>query len=213
MDARREAQVRRDIEQLAREGLDWVTLASEASDLIATVVAFDRSCWHTVDPGTVLFTGSVNRDIGCSGAWLAEHEYVIEDVNKWSFLARSGRRAGATGLATHGDLSRSARHRSQEAFGIGDELRGSFVKGGDYWGAAGFLRNQGRDHFSENDVAFLAALSETLADGVRRALVARVMDADVVETGDSPGIVLFDGEGQPEMILLVSKAGLMNGEP
>ena len=43
--------------------------------------------------------------------------------------------------------------------------------------------------------------------------MARVMDADVVETGDSPGIVLFDGEGQPEMILLVSKAGLMNGEP
>lgn len=200
MDDRRRTQVRRDIESLSREGHDWVTLAREASDLVGAVVPFDRSCWHTVDPGTVLFTGSVNREIGCSGAWLAEHEYVIEDVNKWSFLARSGRRAGSTGLATHGDLSRSARHRSQEAFGIGDELRGSFVKDGDYWGAAGFLRNDDRDLFSEEDVGFLASLSDTLADGMRRALVAQVMETDVVAPGESPGIVLFDGDGQPEMI-------------
>ena len=62
---------------------------------------------------------------------------MIEDVNKWWFLARSGRLAGATSLATHGDLSRSARHRSHEAYGIGDELRGSFVGDGAYWGAAG----------------------------------------------------------------------------
>ena len=200
VDARRGPRVRKDLEHLSREGLDWVSLAREATDLIATVVPFDRSCWHTVDPGTVLFTGSVNRDIGCSGTWLAEHEYVIEDVNKWSFLARSGRRAGATGLATHGDLSRSARHRSQEGFGIGDELRGSFVKDGDYWGAAGFLRNDDRGHFSEADVTFLASLSDTLADGVRRALVAQVMETDVVSAGEGPGVVLFDGDGQPEMI-------------
>jgi len=202
VDTRHEAQVRNDIERLVSDGLDWVTLAREASDLIGTVVQFDRSCWHTVDPGTVLFTGSVNRDIGCSGAWLAEYEYeyVVEDVNKWSFLARSGRRAGATGLATHGDLSRCARYRSQAGFGIGDELRGSFVKGGDYWGAAGFLRNEDRAHFTEDDVAFLASLSSTLGDGVRRALVAQVLDVDVVAPDDSPGIVVFDGDGQPETI-------------
>ena len=192
--------MRNDLEHLVLEGLDWVGLAKAASDLIATVVPFDRSCWHTVDPGTVLFTGSVNRDVACSGTWLAEHEYVIEDVNKWSFLARSGRLAGATGLATHGDLSRSARHRSQAGFGIGDELRGSFVKDGDYWGAAGFLRNDDRDPFTEGDVAFLASLSHTLAGGMRRALVAQAMAADVVAPGDSPGIVLFDGDGLPEMI-------------
>ena len=62
-------------------------------------------------PGTILFTGSVNRNVGCSGSWLAHHEYVVEDVNKWSFLAHSGRIAGATSIDTHGDLSRSTRHR------------------------------------------------------------------------------------------------------
>ena len=84
-------------------GLDWVSFATTATEVIRRVVPFDRSCWHTVDPGTVLFTGSLNQNVGCSGTWLAEHEYVVEDVNKWWFLARSGRLAGATSLATHGD--------------------------------------------------------------------------------------------------------------
>jgi DNA-binding CsgD family transcriptional regulator len=146
-----------------------------------------------------LFTGSVNQNVGCSGPWLAEHEFVIEDVNKWSFLARSGRRAGATGLATHGDLSRSARHRSQEGYGIGDELRGSFVVDGTYWGAAGFLRDQGEPWFSEEDVRFLASLSEPIAEGFRRALLnasAAVDDNPI----DGPGVVVFDEHGNAESI-------------
>jgi hypothetical protein len=137
--------VRDELATLARSGLDRVSFVSAASDAVGRVVPYDRSCWHAVDPGTVLFTGSINRNVGCSGSWLAEHEYVVEDVNKWWFLARSGRRAGATSLATHGDMSRSARHRSHEAYGIGDELRISFVADdGTYWGAAGFLRDEDR---------------------------------------------------------------------
>jgi hypothetical protein len=110
-----------------------VSFASEVTDTVEKVIPFDRCNWHTADPGTVLFTESVNRDVGCSGTCLAEHEYAIEDVNKWWFLARSGHRAGATSLATHGDRSPSAHHRSQESYGIGDELRGSIVAGDTYW--------------------------------------------------------------------------------
>src|SRR5437773_12548466 len=122
-------------------------------------------------PGTVLLTGSVNRGVDCSGFWLAEHEYVIEDVNKWAFLAHSGRIAGATSLATHGDLSRSARHRSHQSLGIGDELRVSFVIGGTYWAAAGLLRDAGERWFTEDDAHLLASLSEPIARGFRRALL------------------------------------------
>jgi DNA-binding CsgD family transcriptional regulator len=200
VDANRARRSRDEIARLARAGLDWVTFGSEASDAISSVVPFDRCCWHTVDPGTVLFTGSVNRDVRCSGSWLAEHEYVIEDVNKWWFLARSGRHAGATSLATHGDLSRSARHRSHEAHGIGDELRGSFVADGNYWGAAGFLRDADRPWFSEDDVRFLAALSGAIAAGLRAGLVNRAVETDVVVAADGPGVVVFDERGQPEFI-------------
>jgi DNA-binding CsgD family transcriptional regulator len=120
-------------------------------------------------------------------------------VNKWWFLARSGRRAGATSLATHGDLSRSARHRSHETYGIGDELRASFVADGTYWGAAGFLRDSDRPWFTEADVAVVAALSDGIAGALRRALVAAVV-AEVVPADQVPGVVVFDEHGAAESV-------------
>lgn len=190
---------REQIGRLARAGLDWVTFSTEATEVLRRAVPFDRSCWHTVDPGTVLFTGSLNQNVGCSGSWLAEHEYVVEDVNKWWFLARSGRLAGASSIATHGDLSRSARHCSAEAVGLGDELRGSFLAHGNYWAAAGFIRDIDRPWFTEDDVQLLRALSEPIAEGFRRALlVGAVADDEPVD--DGPGVVVFDDRGRVESI-------------
>jgi DNA-binding CsgD family transcriptional regulator len=147
----------------------------------------------------VLLTGSLNQNIGCSGFWLAEHEYVLDDVNKWSFLARSGKVAGATSLATRGDLSRSARHRSVEAQGIADELRGSFSVDGTYWAAAGFLRDDGEPWFTDEDVRFLALLSEPIAVAFRRALLAAAGTTEHPRD-DGPGVVVFDERGNPESI-------------
>lgn len=187
---------RRELAELADAGLDWVSLAQATSETLAGIVPFDRSCWHTVDPGTVLFTGSLNQHIGCSGSWLATYEYLVEDVNKWWFLARSGRIAGATSLATHGDLSRSARHRSHQSLGIGDELRVSFVIGGTYWAAAGLLREASEPWFTEDDVRLLASLSEPIAHGFRRALLVTAPGAPGTAAHD-PGVIVFDGDGNP----------------
>jgi DNA-binding CsgD family transcriptional regulator len=190
---------RAEVTRLAQQGMDWVSFATQATAAVGKVLGFERSCWHTVDPGTILFTGSLNQNISCSGSWLADHEYVIEDVNKWWFLARSGRRAGATSLATHGDLSRSARHRSHASFGLGDELRVSFVCGGIYWGAAAFLRDRGEPWFTEDDVRLVSTLCEPLADGFRRALVATSVVAGQ-DSDDAPGVVIFDERGRAESI-------------
>ena len=200
MDGDRLRRTADEIGDLAAGWLDWVSLAGELSETIGRVVPFDRCCWHTVDPGTVLFTGSVNRGVACSGSWLAHHEYVVEDVNKWWFLAHSGRRAGATSIATHGDPTRSARHRSHVSFGIGDELRASFVADGTYWAAAGFLRDRDRPWFTEEEVRFLAAVSEAVADGFRRALLHAAVAAGVVPAADGPGVVVFDEHGSSELI-------------
>lgn len=199
MSGDRRRRVRDEIVRLARSGLDWVAFSTETAEVLRRVIPFSRSCWHTVDPGTVLFTGSLNQNVGCSGSYLAHYEYVVEDVNKWQFLARSGRRAGATSLATYGDLSRSARHRTQEAYGIGDELRVAFVADGTYWAAAGLLRDQDEPWFSEDDVALTASLCEPIAEGFRRAMVARsVAAAQRTEAG--PGVVVFDEHGRAESI-------------
>lgn len=198
MDGAQARRARNDIRRLAAEGLDWVTFSTRVSEIIRRVIPFDRACWHTVDPGTVLFTGTLSQNVACSGAWLAEHEFVIDDVNKWWFLARSGRHAGATSLATHGQISRSPRHRSHRGFGIGDELRGSFVSDGTYWGAVGLLRNEEEPWYTEDDVRFVASLSEPLAEGFRRALLAGWTVVDVLPYG--PGVIVFDSDGRLESI-------------
>lgn len=199
---------------LARDGLGWTDYVAAADQLLGGAIDFDRSCWHTVDPGTVLLTSSVNRAVVCSGSWLAEHEYVDDDVNKWGFLARSGQLAGATSQATDGDLMRSARHRSQRDFGIGDELRGSMVDGDGYWAAVGLLRDRGGAWFTEEDVALLARLSAVIAAGARRALVSTIA-AEAMVDPVGPGVVTFDAEGHVESLTPAAERwiGLMTEDP
>jgi DNA-binding CsgD family transcriptional regulator len=128
-------------------------------------------------------------------------KYVIEDVNKWSFLARSGRIAGATSIDTHGELPRSTRHRSQEAFGFGDELRVSFVVDGIYWGAAAFLRRADEPWFTEAEVQKLITVAPSIGVGLRRALLAQPISPDAASPVDyGPGVVVFDEHGEPESI-------------
>ena len=199
MNRERLRRARREITGLADARLDWISFAQATSEVLAGIVPFDRNCWHTVDPATVLFTGNLNQGIACSGTWLATYEYLVDDVNKWWFLARSGRIAGATSLATHGDLSRSARHRSHETYGIGDELRVSFVIGGTYWAAGGLLRDADQRWFTEDDVRCLASLSEPIAAGFRRALLVTAPGA-IDSPADGPGVIVLDGDGNPESL-------------
>lgn len=57
----------------------------------------------------------------------------------------------------------------------GDELRASFVLDGTYWGAAGFLREEGDPPFTGRDVGVLTSLADVTGELLRRAtlVVAR----------------------------------------
>lgn len=195
-------QVIRQVERLASEGLDWVRFATQVGDALRGVVPYARTCWHPVDPGTYLFTGSVGHNMVCSGAWLAEHEYVIDDVNKWHDLARSECPAASLDAATGGDLICSARVRSSADYGmpVGDELRVAFVRMGTYWGAAGFIRDPGTAPFDADEVALLASLSPIIADGFRRALLAPVEGGEPARFEDLAGVIVLDARGDAESI-------------
>jgi hypothetical protein len=191
---------RREIAAAAQQGLDWLSFAARVNDAVSRVVPFDRACWHSVDPGTFLFTGLLGHNMVCSGPWLAEHEYVLDDVNKWVDLARSGQRAAALSEATHGKVTASARVQSSIEFGmpVADELRASFVADGTYWAAAGLLRDEG-PWFDEGEVRLLASLSGVIAEGFRRAVL--VSDVEHSNGDDSaPGVVVLDGHGELESI-------------
>ncbi len=189
---------RREIAAAAQEGLDWLSYAAAVNDTLSRVVGFDRACWHPVDPGTYLFTGLLGRHMVCSGAWLAEHEYVIDDVNKWIDLARSGQRARALSEATQGTLTASARVRSSMELGmpVADELRVAFVANGTYWAAAGFLRDDGA-WFDQSEVGLVAAVSSAIAEGFRRA----VLVSDIDRSDDAaPGVIVLDADGAVDSI-------------
>lgn len=185
---------RDEISRVSGRGLDWVSFSAGVDHTVQRLFQFDACCWHTVDPGTILFTGSANRNIACSGSWLAHYEYEVEDVNKWAFLAHSGRIAGATSIDTHGKPHSSARFRSHESIGIEDELRVSLVDDGIYWGAAGFLREAGRPPFTAADVSTLAALAAPLAAGLRRAMITQPAPGSS-SPNCGPGVVVFDASG------------------
>jgi hypothetical protein len=191
---------RREIGVAAREGRDWLGFAAGVNDAVSRVLPFDRACWHSVDPGTCLFTGLLGRNMVCSGAWLAEHEYVLDDLNKWVDLARSDQPAAALSETTSGKLAASARVRSSIELGmpVGDELRVAFVADGTYWAAAGFLRDEG-PWFNEDEVRFVAAVSSAIAEGFRRAvLVSNVEHTPGDDT--APGVIVLDRHGEVESI-------------
>lgn len=200
MDRQRRQRTKREIISLCHSGLDYVTLFREASVRLAAAVPFDGTCWHTLDPATLLFTSAWSQNLprGPGVAMqLASHEYEIDDVIKWSYLAGRDWPVGVLRHATHGCPELSPRFRELlRPHGISDELRASFVSGRTGWGALGLYRDHRRHGFDEDEAALVAEVSGHLADGVRRALLLDSAAASTEELG--PGLIVLDQANEVE---------------
>src|ERR687898_1637910 len=84
------ARTLREIERLCHAGLNSQTLRLEAISRLRKVIPVDGFFWATVDPATLLFTGSVVDAIQekATPAFLA-NEFLLDDVNKFVDLARA----------------------------------------------------------------------------------------------------------------------------
>ncbi|MCA1668179.1 MAG: helix-turn-helix transcriptional regulator [Thermomicrobia bacterium] len=182
--------VRQDIIVLSHQGLDWATLALRAGSLLRSVVPFEHACWHSVDPGTHLLTGAVKEHLADDPRHV-RYEFSVEDVNKFSFLARSPCPVGLLSQATHGHSAQSPRFRDLlQPIGIAWELRACFVAGGTPWGACGIYRTPDQPDFAAREAAFVADVSRLLAEGFRRAML---LGGDTAEpTPDGPGVIILD---------------------
>jgi DNA-binding CsgD family transcriptional regulator len=194
MTAATASDVRGDIRRLCHSGLDWVTLSERAGELIRRVVPHERVCWHPTDPATFLVTGSYVENLFGDGlpplSWC---EYAVDDVNKWAFLARTPWPVGILSRAARGHREQSPRFRELlRPQGIGWELRASFVADSACWGTVGIYRDRGEPDFSDEEAAFLAGISSTLAEGFRRALLISSITTE--ENPDGPGLLLLDEE-------------------
>jgi DNA-binding CsgD family transcriptional regulator len=190
MKAERARWARREITALSHSGLDWSTLSLRAGTVLRSVVPFERACWHSMDPMTQLLTGAVKENLADDPRNI-RYEFSVEDVNKFSFLARSASPVGVLSEATHGHLTQSPRYRDLLLpTGIGWEMRAAFVAGGAPWGVCGIYRNPDQPDFEPREAAFVADISRILAEGFRRS--ALLAGGTVDETPDGPGLVILD---------------------
>ena len=167
----------------------------ETMRAVSRHIAFDRICWHTVDPATLLFTSATQENLGHEPR-LPTYEYAIADVNKWTHLAHQPKPVGVLGEATHGHPEQSPRFRDLLApRGIKHEMRASFVSDNQCWGYLGLYRDRGRSDFSDDDVAFMLEIDGQIADGMRRALLIGAVTSPTRDA-PTPGVVLVDSNGQ-----------------
>jgi DNA-binding CsgD family transcriptional regulator len=182
--------VRRGLDSLARSGLEWHAFVAGAVELLAAAVPYDAACIGPVDPDTGLLTGSVKRNLGDEmDAEFLRHEYVTDEVNLFSALARRERPVGILADDTGGDPERSSRHRDVFVphWALDHEMRAAALVDGTPWAAVALYRSGATGGFSPAEADFLGRVSRTIALGVRAGLVTAVASRPDAEPGAGPG--------------------------
>jgi DNA-binding CsgD family transcriptional regulator len=179
------------IASLCAQPSDLVSLWREATEVLVTAVPhWGTPCWYTLDPASLLMTSHFHDGLEeFPREWLAS-EYYDEDVNQLVDVVQSPSGISTLYEATSGRPSSSPRwHRNMTMGGDQELIARLRARSGQVWGALGLYRAPGEPTFTEQEKAFIAATSATLADGVRCALL--IGQARAPEFADSPGLLIL----------------------
>ena len=190
MDAITALRSRREVIRLCHSGLDSRALRLAILREMRKVLPIDSFWCATVDPATMLFTGSVIEGIPehATPVFL-ENEFLHDDVNKFTALARSATPVNHLLSATRGEMDRSERYREiLVPLGLGDELRAALLSDGVCWGVLCLHRRLEDFAFTDRDIAFVHGLVPHLAHGLRTALL--LDRAETVLGIEGPGLLL-----------------------
>jgi DNA-binding CsgD family transcriptional regulator len=179
--------------EVCQMGLDPDTLRSRLLPLLKRAVPADAVWWATSDPATLLFTGTYQEEIpATTKPFFLHNEFVADDVNKWTEVARHKDGVRTLRGATGGVMSRSTRYSEIfQPLGFGDELRAVFRVHGASWGFVCLHRETQRPFLPE-DVLFMKRVAPHVALGLRAGLVAATLDDAHIEA--APGVVLLSAE-------------------
>jgi DNA-binding CsgD family transcriptional regulator len=195
---------------LGARGLARDDYFREVAARLRRVVGSDATCWHTLDPQTQLITSDAPEELISSGVYTEQtapvagagiiaSEYLIDDVNTFAGLARRRIPVATLSATTRGRPERSTRYREVLApSGIPFELRAVFVSRGRAWGAVHIARREDREDFRDADVAALARVNGTIAEGIRTSL--RFDAARRAETETGPGMIVLGPHDEVELI-------------
>jgi DNA-binding CsgD family transcriptional regulator len=195
--------VRRDVEVVARAGLDLDTFLEEAVESVGRAVPWASACLATHDPGTHLLTSARKygylRDTNSHDHEFGLIEYGTVEPTAFTELAAAPVPAAGVHLTTGGDIERSGRMSRfmRPRFGFHDEARMVFRDGRQAWGAMALFRGSDARPFDEADVAFLASLSTHFVQGVRTGMLARIATAPVApEAPQGPAVLIVGTDNQ-----------------
>ncbi len=170
---------------------------------LARIVPYDFACWGLLDPTTlwpVTNSSTLTDSTAALRAW--DQELLAADVLKINQLARTRSGAGALGLATNGEPTRSPRYRSVlEPIGVRDELRVVLSVDNVHWGWLALFRRT-PDSFTHGEVATMSGLAPHLARAWRGALLSAVTGIDTAE--QPPAVVVL---GADDHVVSVTPAG------
>ncbi len=195
--------VRRDVEVVARAGLDIDTFLAEAVDSLHRAVPYVAACLATVDPSTELLTGT--RKYGdLFGRDSHDHEWGLLEYGSieptaFSALSQAGIPAAGVHAVYGGDTERSNRLSSfmKPHFGYSDELRVVFRDGGSQvWGGAAFFRDPESGPFEQGEIDFAGSLSAAFAAGMRTGLLARTATSAPPPAAAGPTVLIVGSDDE-----------------
>jgi DNA-binding CsgD family transcriptional regulator len=113
-----------------------------------------------------------------------------DDVNKFSWLARSATSVGGLMQATQRNMEQSPRYREVLApLALGDELRAALITSGACWGFLCLHRERSSPQFTPAEIAFIGRLTPHIAEGLRKALL--LGNATGSKALNEPGLLLL----------------------
>src|SRR5215216_2159790 len=185
------------IAELSGRGHDLVTFWRECTEVLeATVPHYDKPCWYTLDPASLLITSHYHDGLPEYPPKMLRHEYYGDDVNQIADVARSESGISTLHEATGGDPSSSPTWHMNMAMGGDQEMIAALRTGGAVWGAVGLYRAPGEPIFDSEEKALLKAIGPDLASGARTGLL--VVEARDPQWPDSPGLVVLSEHGEVE---------------
>ena len=182
-----------------RSGLDTDTLRTRVLPRLRRAVPVDAVWWATVDPATLLFTQDYREAIPPeTGPYFVDNEFLRDDVNKWTDLARQRADVATLVQATAGRVEESPRYLDIfRPLGLEDELRAVLRTRGTCWGYICLHRETGRP-FSDAEITFVRRIAPYVGDAVRVALLIR--SVELASSTDAPGLILLaDGHAASRM--------------
>ncbi|MCM2674478.1 helix-turn-helix transcriptional regulator [Alkalicoccobacillus plakortidis] len=182
-------------------------------------ISFDASCITTVDPSTLLSTGSLTDTvIETIHDALLKNEYLTNDLNSHQQLAESTR-SKAVSLQHSQKPNASIRlHTILIPAGFGDELRVALISKSTCWGFISLFRKLSSPYFTKEELKLLSRLASFFAEDLQSK------QAQLVKTKDNdftPGLLILNkdlqliystGEGEKWLALMREWEGLSESQ-